>query len=258
MRPAPPPPPPPPAGPASLAALALAMLLALGLSLALGPAPAAAARPIRQEPHLSVNTSMDHRQMVRAPLAQGEAQMAALLDAAEFEELWAFLPDEGQWVEVGCCERRTPMGNYIGVEAYLLDLMRGHAELAVYHIHYHTRFQKQNYNAAKQRQKVLEEALPSPEDMEAMLTLTRRFRALQPAGRVTWRIVSRHGVTTYGLADPAGSIPEDPDLKPFAFSRIAAEDLAESPEGQASDRALIAQACAELSRPPFAVSFSPR
>lgn len=241
---------------------ALPSLLALGLALSLlspaGPASAAAVRHSREEPALSVNTGMDHRQVVRATLAQGEAQMAALLDTAEFEELWAFLPDEGRWVEVGCCERSTPMGNYIGVEAYLLDLMRAHAELAVYHIHYHTRFQKENYNAAKRRQKVLEEALPSPDDMEAMLTLTRRFRALQPAGRVTWRIVSRHGVTTYGLADPAGAIPDDPDLKHFAFSRIAADELAEAPEDRATDRALIAQACADLSRPPFAVSFSPR
>lgn len=236
----------------------LAILSGMCLILAAAAAPAAPSRPIREEPRLVVNTAMSHRQLVRAGQAEGEAQLTALLATAEFEELWAHLPQKGEWVEVGCCERGTPLGNYVGVEAYLLELMRQNSELAVYHIHHHTRFVKENYNAAKRRQKVLEEALPSPDDMEAMLTLTRHFRAAQPGGRLAWRIVSRHGVTDYGLADPAAPPPGEPDLALFAFSRFSAEELAEAPEGQSADRELIARACAELSRPPFRVFFSPR
>lgn len=235
-----------------------AVLLAALAALAAAAGPAASQRPIREEPRLAVNTAMTHRQLVRAGQAEGEAQLAGLAAVAEFEELWAFLPQKGQWVEVGCCERRTPMGNYIGVEAYLLELMRENPELAVYHIHHHTRFQKENYSAAKQRQKVLEEALPSPDDMEAMLKLTPHFRAAQPDGGLAWRIVSRHGVTEYGLLDPAAPPPQEPDLKPFAFSRLSAEELDEAPAGAATDRELIAKACAELSRPPFRVTFTPR
>jgi len=241
--------------PISLACLALLSGMCLILAAA---APAAPARPTREEPRLAVNAAMTHRQLVRAGQAEGEAQLAALVATAEFEELWVYLPQKGEWVEVGCCERATPMGNYVGVEAYLLELMRQNSALAVYHIHHHTRFVRENYSAAKRRQKVLEEALPSPEDMEAMLTLTRHFRAAQPDGVIAWRIVSRHGVTDYGLADPAAPPPAEPDLTPFAFSRLSAEELAEAPEGQAADRELIARACAELSRPPFRVGFSPR
>lgn len=238
-------------------ALALALAV-LALALAAGLGWAAAPRPIREEPRLAVNTAMTHRQLVPADQVQGEAQLALLVAEAEFEEVWAFLPEKGEWVEVGCCERRTPMGNYVGVEAYVLEIMKQNRALAVYHIHHHTRFQKDNFNAEKRRQKVLEEALPSPDDMEAMLKLTRFFRTAQPEGSLAWRIVSRHGVTEYGLTGPAAPLPEEPDLKPFAFSRISHEELAETPEGREADRALIARACNELSRPPFRVAFSPR
>lgn len=233
-------------------------LLAFGLALAApGPSPAEISRPIRDQPRLALNQTMAYRQRVSADLAQGEAQIRELAANASFEELWAFLPAQGQWLEIGCCERLTEAGNYVGVEAYVLELMARNPELAVYHVHPHTRFQKENYTAAKRRQKVLEEALPSQPDLEAVFSLTPAFRRLQPEGRLAWRIVSRHGVTEYGLERDDTPLPEDPDLRPFAFSRLGLEELENAPEGPVADRALIAQACADLSRAPFKVTFRP-
>lgn len=233
-------------------------LLALILALtAPGSAPAAPSRPIRDEPRLALNQTMDYRQRVSADQAQGEAQIRDLTASANFEELWAFLPAQGQWLEIGCCERLTEAGSYVGVEAYVLELMARNPEMAIYHVHPHTRFQKENYTAAKRRQKVLEEALPSQPDLEAVLSLTPAFRRLQPEGRLHWRIVSRHGVTEYGLARGDTPLPEDPDLRPFAFSRLGLEELEDAPEGLEADRALIARACADLGRAPFKVTFRP-
>lgn len=233
-------------------------LLAFGLALsAPGDVPAAPSRPIRDQPQLTLNQTMAYRQRVTADQAQGEAQIRELTASANFEELWAFLPAQGQWLEIGCCERLTEAGSYVGVEAYVLELMAHHPELAVYHVHPHTRFQKENYTAAKRRQKVLEEALPSQPDLEAVLSLTPAFRRLRPEGRLTWRIVSRHGVTEYGLARDGTPLPEDPDLRPFAFSRLGLEELENAPEGLEADQALITQACADLSRTPFKVTFRP-
>lgn len=233
-------------------------LLALGLALAAPRvSPAKGPRPIRDEPRLALNQSMDHRQRVTIDQAQGEAQIRELAESASFEELWAFLPVEGQWLELGCCERLTETGSYVGVEAFVLGLMARHPEMAIYHVHPHTRFQKENYTAAKRRQKVLEEALPSQPDMEAMLTLAKAFRRLQPQGRLSWRIVSRHGVTEYGLTGHDTPLPEDPDLRPFAFSRLSPDEMENAPEGSQADRALIAQACADLSRAPYKVTFRP-
>ncbi|MCA1905681.1 MAG: hypothetical protein LDL11_03705 [Desulfarculus sp.] len=235
----------------------LALLALVLAGAAPGPAPAGPGRPIRDEPRLSLNQTMDYRQRVSADQAQGEAQIRELVATAAFEELWAFLPAQDQWLEIGCCERLTAAGSYVGVEAYVLDLMARHAEMAIYHVHPHTRFQKENYTAAKRRQKVLEEALPSLPDMEAMLSLTQAQRRLRPDGRLAWRIVSRHGVTEYGLARPDDPLPEDPDLRPFAFSRLGLEELEDAPEDLEANRALIGRACADLSRPPFRVTFRP-
>ncbi len=232
------------------------VLVLLTLPLA-APGLAGTPRPIRDEPRLAPNQTMAYRQRVSADQAQGEAQIRDLAASATFEELWAFLPARGQWLEIGCCERLTEHGNYVGVEAYVLDLMAQNPEMAVYHVHPHTRFQKENYTAAKRRQKVLEEALPSQPDLEAVLSLTPAFRRLQSRGKLAWRIVSRHGVTEYGLQPGDTPLPEDPDLRPFAFSRLSPEELENASEGPEADRALIAQACADLSRPPFRVTFRP-
>ena len=74
----------------------------------------------------------------------------------------------------------------------------------------------------------MEEALPSAQDINAAELLSRRFWAEHPQGRITWRIVSRHGVTTYGLT-PAGRAVAEVSAQAFLFDPLEAEDLADSP-----------------------------
>lgn len=185
-------------------------------------------RPWRDEPALRVNRSPAYRAVVRADLAAGEAQMCALCAAPDFEEIWAYVPGEKLWIELGCCERTTKDGNYIGIEVYVYRLLKKYDELAIYHIHPKTAFIRDTYHADKQLIKTVEEALPSAQDINAAELISRRFWAEHPKGRITWRIVSRHGVTTYGLT-PAGRAVKEVSAQAFLFDPLEAEDLADSP-----------------------------
>ncbi len=197
------------------------------------PAPAMAApqgepRPWREEPTLRVNRSPAYRAVVRADQAAGEAQMRALCRKPDFEEIWAYVPGEKLWIELGCCERATKDGNYIGIEVYVYGLLTKYDELAIYHIHPRTAFIRETYHADKRLIKTVEEALPSAQDINAAELISRRFWASHPQGRITWRIVSRHGVTTYGLT-PAGRAVAEVSAQAFLFDPLEAEDLAASP-----------------------------
>lgn len=218
-------------------------------------ASAAAGRPRRLVDKLEVNTSQDYRAVAVKNQAAGEADLRQATMGPPFEEFWAFIPAQKLWVELGCCERRTESGVYVGIESLLLTLMAQHRDLVLYHTHPRTSFIRGNYHENRAVKKVLEEALPSPDDMETMVKLTRRYEDLQPGGNITWRIVSRHGVTTYGLARPDAEVEED-DYRPFAFSPWDDEELTESPPQSARDmRRLIKEALAGLDGVLFSLSF---
>ena len=185
-------------------------------------------RPWRDEPSLRVNRSPAYRAIVHADMARGEAQMRALCAQPDFEEIWAYLPGQKLWIELGCCERTTRDGNYIGIEVYVYRLLKKYDELAIYHIHPKTAFIRDTFHADKRLIKTVEEALPSAQDINAAELLSRRFWAEHPNGRIVWRIVSRHGVTTYGLT-PAGRAVAEVSAQAFLFAPLDAEDLADSP-----------------------------
>lgn len=211
-----------------LCAMAAALLWA---ACCLAPAMAASRnepRPWREEPTLRVNRSPAYRAIVRAGEAAGEQQMRALCVKPDFEEIWAYLPGQKLWIELGCCERATKDGNYIGIEVYVYGLLKKYDDLAIYHIHPKTAFIRETYHADKRLIKTVEEALPSAEDINAAELLSRRFWAEHPQGRITWRIVSRHGVTDYGLT-PAGRAVAEVSAQAFLFDPLEAEELAASP-----------------------------
>ncbi|MCF8096899.1 MAG: hypothetical protein K9K65_03575 [Desulfarculaceae bacterium] len=219
-------------------------------------------RPWRDEPSLRVNRSPAYRAVVRAYMARGEAQMRALCAKPDFEEIWAYLPGQKLWVELGCCERTTRDGNYIGIEVYVYGLLKKYDDLAIYHIHPKTAFIRDTYHADKRLIKTVEEALPSAQDINAAELLSRRFWAEHPSGRIVWRIVSRHGVTTYGLT-PAGRAVKEVSAQAFLFDPLDAEELAESPAlaqpttpGPEVNR-LIAQAVKRLNSDQVFVRFRP-
>lgn len=229
-----------------IAALAAAVVLAVALP--------AAARPEKEVSRLVVNSSPDVRTFARLSEAEGITQLRALIPGADFEEIWAFLPDEQKWVELGCCERQTQRGNYVGVDGHVLRLMATHPRLAVYHIHTPSHFKRENYHENRRLLKEVEEALPSAMDMATMIKLGREHRKLHPQGKLTWRIVSRHGVTTYGLTTKALSGNDELDLKPFMFSLFDDEELTDPEE---STPELVEIAVKRLSKDPFVIEFRP-
>lgn len=211
-----------------LCGLTAAIVLASWMLAPAMAAPQNEPRPWQDEPALTVNRSPAYRAIVRESEAQGEAQMRALCAAPDFEEIWAYVPGEKLWIELGCCERATKDGNYIGIEVYVYRLLKKYDDLALYHIHPKTAFIRDTYHADKRLIKTVEEALPSAQDINAAELLSRRFWAEHPQGRITWRIVSRHGVTTYGLT-PAGRAVAEVSAQAFLFDPLEPEELAESP-----------------------------
>jgi hypothetical protein len=230
-----------------IAALAAAVALAVAL-------PAAAGRPEKEVSRLVINSSPDVRTFARLNEAQGIAQLRALIPGADYEEIWAFLPAEQRWVELGCCERQTQQGNYVGVDGHVLRLMAAHPRLAIYHIHTPSHFKRENYHENRRLLKEVEEALPSAMDMATMIKLGREHRKLHTQGNLTWHIVSRHGVTTYGITPQALSENDELDLKPFIFSVF---DDDETTDPEESTRELVEIAIKRLSKAPFVIEFRP-
>ena len=215
-------------------------------------------RPLRELSALTVNTSMDHRVLVRKSQAAGVADLRRLLPSARVEEVWAFVPGPNLWVEVGCCERETALGTYVAIDTYLLELFARHAHLVIYHIQPPTAFVAENYSPRRRRLARLAEALPSAQDLATVFKVEPLFWARQPAGRLEWKICSRLGVTSYGVSKEALSGPR-PDLKAFDQSPWAEEpdEFGDFPEESLSDVQLVAQVCRRLSRAPFRVEFRP-
>ncbi|MCB2228525.1 MAG: hypothetical protein KQH53_17750 [Desulfarculaceae bacterium] len=241
-----------------LAAALLASCLAAGVAPAAEPEP----RPWRVEPRLRVNPSPALRAVVHAGRTSGEAQLRALCAAPGFEEIWAYLPGEKLWVELGCCERTTKDGNYIGIEVYVYRLLKKHPRLAVYHIHPKTAFIRETYHADKRLMKTVEEGLPSVADINAAELLSRAFWKHHPEGEIEWLVVSRHGVTTYGLT-PAGRAAREVSAQAFLFDPLDPNELAEADAmsdptapGPRVNR-LISQAVERLNGKEVFVSFRP-
>lgn len=242
--------------------MALPLLAALLLCSLAAPAGEPEPRPWKLEPRLRVNPSPALRAVVRAGRAQGEAQLRELCAAPSYEEIWAYVPDEKLWIELGCCERATRNGNYVGIEVYVYRLLKKHSRIAIYHIHPKTAFIRENYHADKRLMKTVEEALPSLEDINAAELLSRRFWIEHPQGEIAWFVVSRHGVTQYGLT-PAGRAAEEVDGQAFLFDPLDPDELGEVdtlPDPTAPSptvNRLAARAVARLGGPEVFVRFRP-
>lgn len=234
-------------------ALVTSLVMALALAAVLAFAgPALAQRPEKGVLRLLINPSPDFRTTTRMSEAKGVANLRALIPGSDYEEIWAFLPDEKKWVELGCCERQTKRGNYVGLDGHVLRLMAVHANLSIYHIHTPTHFIKDNYHQNRRLLKEVEEAVPSATDMATMIKLSREHHAMHPKGGMIWRIVSRQGVTTYGLTSQALASAEELDIKPFMFSVFDDEELTNPEE---SIRDLVRLALKRLAKGPFVLKF---
>ena len=234
-------------------ALVMSLLMALALAAVLAFAgPALAQRPEKEVPRLIINPSSAFRTTARLSEAQGIADLRALIPGSDYEEIWAFLPDEKKWVELGCCERQTKRGNYVGLDGHVLRLMAVHANLSIYHIHTPTHFIKKNYHQNRRLLKEVEEAVPSATDMATMIKLSREHHKLHPTGAMVWRIVSRHGVTTYGLTPQALASAEEISLKAFMFSVFDDEEVTDP---EKSLQSLVRLALKRLAKGQFVLKF---
>jgi len=230
----------------------VATLLA-GFMLAAGAAGAEERRE-REVAKLGVNPAMAERWVAVKSEAAGARDLVAAAAQARYEEVWAFVPEQERWVEVGCCERRTDGGTYVGLETHLLNLMRDHPRLVIYHIHYPSPFVRENYHESRRAMKVVQEALPSETDMISMVKLTRMHRRLHPQGATLWRIASRHGLTTYGLGPAAREDDAELDYSRFLFTPFDEEELADMDGGIPQ---AVRRAVRDMDGDPFAISFSP-
>jgi hypothetical protein len=231
----------------SISAIALVMAAALALA-----GPVLAKRPEKEVPRLIINASPEFRTTAHMSEAQGVANLRALIPGSDYEEIWAFLPSEQKWVELGCCERQTQRGNYVGLDGHVLRLMAAYPHIIMYHIHTPSHFIRENYHDNRRLLKEVEEAVPSATDMATMIKLSREHRKLHPGGNMIWRIVSRHGVTTYGITDQALAGSEKISVRPFMFSALDDDELTEPEE---SVRDLVRLALKRLVKGPFVLEF---
>jgi hypothetical protein len=231
--------------------LALLALMACWAGMAF---PAAAGRTEKEVKHLIVNSSSQFRTTAHLSEAEGITQLRSLIPGADYEEIWAFLPGERKWVELGCCERQTQRGNYVGLDGHVLELMAANSRLTIYHIHTPTHFIRENYHQNRRLLKEVEEAVPSATDMATMVKLSRQHHRLHPKGEILWRIVSRLGVTTYGITPLALAGTEEVSIRPFMFSALEEDELTDSEESKA---ALVKLALKRLAKDPFVLTFDP-
>jgi len=177
------------------------------------------ARQIRYSPQLRANVSNTERYVADGVCERrGVRQIARILQRADFEEMWAFLPRaQGrgcQWHEIGREEKAERDSASLRVDmAYLEQLMLENSEVHVYHFH-PLRYFPCAARARCPRRAPAGEAgvldarwitdlvfsMPSPSDVHFMMDVTSRFhRSRGGAGTIRHRVVTPYGVVDYGL-----------------------------------------------------------
>lgn len=178
--------------------------------------------PILEEAALVANSENAVRTLVRADEVVGVSQIRALAGHTDFEEQWAFVPSMGLWIEIGRNESVSELDSEVELDVdYLSEIVSLYRSVTVFHFHpagfYRRVWQSELYPSdfparAIDRGKLqpVGFALPSPNDVISSIELSRLLWAKDPAARVTYSVVSPHGVVTYG--------PTGPGLKTIAYN----------------------------------------
>jgi len=203
---------------------AAALLLMLGLAApaaAHGPAHGTAAptaEPAREatySTYLRANASNAERYIVKGLCERdGIRQVARILQRSEVEEMWAFLPHECQWHEIGREEKSEAEKSYLRVDMdYLAGLMAANADIHLVHFHPGRYFECAERADCPKRARAgraampdkrwitdLVYSMPSPSDVLFMMNVTSRFyRTHHPHGTILHKVVTPYGVVDYGL-----------------------------------------------------------
>jgi hypothetical protein len=198
--------------------LGLAMLLALAAPASAHGSPQSGAEPARAaaySTHLRANASNAERYIVKGVCERdGIRQIARILQGSEVEEMWAFLPQECQWHEIGREERSEAARSVVRVDMdYLAGLMAANADIVLVHFHPMRYFecaaradcprQARAGRAAVPDKRWITDlvySMPSPSDVLFMMNVTSRFhRVHQPYGTIRHKVVTPYGVVRYGL-----------------------------------------------------------
>ena len=201
-----------------------ALLLTLGLAApaaAHGPAHGSSAptvEPARVETYstyLRANSSNAERYIVKGLCERdGIRQIARILQHSEVEEMWAFLPRECQWHEIGREEKSEAAKSYLRVDMdYLAGLMAANSDIHLVHFHPARYFEcaaradcpkrARGGRAAMPDKRWITDlvySMPSPSDVLFMMNVTSRFyRSHHAHGTILHKVVTPYGVVDYGL-----------------------------------------------------------
>jgi hypothetical protein len=177
-------------------------------------------RPIRYATQLRANLANIERDVVRDVCEQpGIRKIAEILQQAEFEEMWAFLPRARgnggcEWHEIGREERDKRRGSTLRVDMdYLMQLMAENSEIHLLHFHPLRHFQCAGRSEcpaqAPRGSAAVDErwitdlvfSMPSPSDIHFMMNATSRFFRRQQGGTIRHKVVTPYGVVEYGLTE---------------------------------------------------------
>ena len=202
----------------ALLLLGLALLLSLAAPASAHGLPEPAAEPAREarpSTQLRANPSNAERYIVTGVCERdGLRQIARILQRSEVEEMWAFLPHECQWHEIGREERSEAARSVLRVDMeYLAGLMTSNTDIHLVHFHPLRYFACAAGKGCPKRARTggaslpdkrwildLVYSMPSPSDVLFMMNVTSRFlREHQPHGSMQHRVVTPYGVVDYGL-----------------------------------------------------------
>ena len=205
--------------PRSTATTVLLLLLGLAAPAAAhGPSQGSSGEPVREatySTYLRANSSNAERYIVKGLCERdGIRQIARILQHSEVEEMWAFLPHECQWHEIGREEISEAAKSYLRVDMdYLTALMAAHADIHLVHFHPARYFECATRSDCPKRARAVRAAIPdkrwitdlvysmpSPSDVLFMMNVTSRFyRSHHAHGTILHKVVTPYGVVEYGL-----------------------------------------------------------
>jgi hypothetical protein len=240
----------------------------------------ASERPLAVRRLLALNTVNSTREVIGLDEAEGISQLQKLAAESRLEEMWAYLPELGVWIEIGFGEGEAEFGPQVeGDTDYLGRLIGSFSRVHLYHFHPRSAFrpaglEAQIYPASSTVDRLTPEArttvglaLPSPSDIATSARVAVLHHKLNPDAEILNFVVSPYGIVEYaptidgrrGLAaeegHPRASLERTLTLvaavrrSSFNIQRTVMADPALTVSG------LIAALCEQLSDDDYAMRF---
>lgn len=191
-------------------------LAAPDVAMAASAAPLDARLPASAIPYspaetLVANVENAVRTIVPANHDNGVSQILDLIGRTDSEEQWVFIPSAALWIEIGRNEFATELDSQVEIDTdYLTEIVRLFHIVNIVHFHPAGYYWPEGAHPVQFPVSALgaEElqpvgfALPSPDDVVSSIELSRLLQSADPDARITYSVVSPHGVVTYGPTEP--------------------------------------------------------